>query len=80
MGIFQQIHSDYCGMNFRYVVFTTHLSGNLNSFDFIKSIFQEIQTFAIIPIFGESKFLRIWIMIVLLFRFRPLPNTPRWVF
>jgi len=44
-------------MNFRYVVFTTHLSGNLNSFDFIKSIFQEIQIFAIIPIFGAAFFL-----------------------
>ncbi len=69
LGLFQQIHSDYCGMNFRCVVFTTHLSGKLNSFDFIKSIFREIQTFAIIPIFGAA-FLSVGSF--LLFRFLPL--------
>jgi hypothetical protein len=54
-------------MNFRYVVFTTHLPEKLKSVDFIKSIFQETQTFVITPIFGKSKFLKFWIMIVLLF-------------
>jgi hypothetical protein len=32
----------------------------LKSVDFIKSIFQETQTFVITPIFGKSKFLKFW--------------------